>query len=127
MEKQLPATPVPDRGRPGSQATVFPGNCGFSCAMRALPAGRRAVTLQLQSDCAQIRLLGTLVPEVSLQELFLPLSRNPVFRGAERAGCHSACPIPAAIVKTAEVALGLALAQDVTIRFSTAEPEGSEP
>ncbi len=73
--------------------------------------------VQLHSKCAQITRLNVLLAEISLHELFLPLTRNPIFLKAEEAGCHPACPVPVAIIKTVEVTMGMAVAQDTFIRF----------
>ena len=96
--------------------TVDPGICGFECSITARKAGRGA-DLEIRSDCAQITELASNLKTLSLKDLFVPYGRNPLFRCAESAGCHNACPVPAAVVKAAEVALGLALPGDVSIRF----------
>lgn len=66
--------------------------------------------------------------ELSLRDLFLPLSRNPVYQAVEKSGCHLSCPIPMAIIKAAEVALELALPKDACIRFrcETTESDSHE-
>ena len=56
---------------------------------------------------------------LSIKELFIPLSRNPVYAAAEKSGCHLPCAIPVAVIKAAEVALELALPQNVHIKFET--------
>ena len=96
--------------------TVDPGICGFQCSITARKAGRGA-ELEIRSDCAQITHLASNLKALSLKDLFVPYGRNPLFSCAENAGCHNACPVPAAVVKAAEVALGLALPKDVSIRF----------
>jgi hypothetical protein len=54
---------------------------------------------------------------MTLKELFAPVNRNPVFVSAQRAGCHPSCPIPVAILKAVEVAMGMALPRDAVIKF----------
>lgn len=100
------------------QVEVLPGNCGFPCAIKASRSSRRVAKLVLESQCPQIKVLGQAVAEVSLEDLFLPLSHNPIFRQAEKSGCHLACPVPVAIIKSVEVAMGLAVAQPSSITFS---------
>jgi hypothetical protein len=97
---------------------VDPGICGFACTIRACKEGK-LVKFDIQSECDQIKkLAGTLGP-ITLKDLFVPLTKCPLFRCAEASRCHLACPVPSALVKSAEVALGLALPKEVSIRFLT--------
>ena len=71
------------------------------------------------SECKQIKMLAGRVAEMSLKELFLPMTRNPVYMAAVKSGCHPSCAIPSAVLKTVEVAMGMALPQDVRFHFDT--------
>ena len=98
--------------------TVDPGICGFPCVINARKTGARMVALEISgSDCQQIQKLAERLTTLSMKELFAPLSRNPVYISAEKSGCHLSCAIPVAVIKAAEVALELALPQEVHIRF----------
>ncbi len=98
--------------------TVDPGICGFPCVIKALKTGARQVSLDISgSGCEQIQSLGQHLTTLSLKELFAPVSRNRVYVSAEKSGCHLSCAIPVAVIKAAEVALELALPQDVHIKF----------
>jgi hypothetical protein len=98
---------------------VDPGICGFSCTVKAKSEDRRTASITvLGSGCSMIRELAGMVREIGFQDIFVPLTRNPVFTGAEKAGCHLACPVPAAIIKAAEAALVLALPKDVSMNFA---------
>lgn len=97
---------------------VDAGICGFDCTIQAAVKEKTTVRLVFSdSACEHIQRLGDRLREVTLKELFMPLSRNPIFVSAERAGCHPACPVPAAVVKAAEVAMGLALPKSARIDF----------
>lgn len=97
---------------------VTPGSCGFDCKIHAEPSGkRRARVAIIGSDCTMIQKLSENLPEIHLQDLFVPLTKNLIFLGAEKAGCHLACPVPVAIVKACEVALELAVKKDSAICF----------
>jgi uncharacterized protein DUF6951 len=96
---------------------VDPGICGFTCSINAFKDGKHSVKFEIQSDCDQIQNLAQDLGKISMKDLFLPLSRNPIFLSAEKSQCHLACPIPCSIVKAAEVALGLALPKRVTATF----------
>ncbi len=73
------------------------------------------------SECKQILRLSEMITRLGLKDIFVPLTRNPVFVSAEKAGCHPSCAIPTAVIKAAEVALGLALKRDVVIQFNQEE------
>ncbi len=100
------------------QVRVFPGNCRLPCSIQVKKNSKSLVSLKIFSDCDQVTVLDTLLNEVTIDDLFLPISQNPIFIQAEMAGCHNSCPIPVAIIKTIEVAMGIAIAQDTTIQFS---------
>ena len=100
--------------------TVEPGICGFPCVIKARRIEARKVALEISgSDCEQIKRMAERLKTLSIKELFTPLSRNPVYVSAEKSGCHLPCAIPVAVIKAAEVALELALPQDVHIKFET--------
>jgi hypothetical protein len=102
--------------------TVDPGICGFPCVIKARKTGARKVSLEISgSDCEQIQRIAEHLETLSIKELFTPLSRNPVYVAAEKSGCHLSCAIPVAIIKAAEVALALALPQNVHIKFEACQ------
>jgi hypothetical protein len=99
-------------------ASVNAGICGFSCRIEAWQIDKRAVGLEIsESECQQIQQFSELVRKLTLKEVFMPVTRNPVYLAAEKSGCHASCPIPTAVLKAAEVALEMALPRDVSIRF----------
>ena len=98
--------------------TVDPGICGFPCVVKARKSSAREVSLEISgSDCEQIQTLAERLTTLSIKELFTPLSRNPVYVSTEKSGCQLSCAIPVAVIKAAEVALELALPQEVHIKF----------
>jgi len=102
--------------------TVDPGICGFPCVIKARKTGPRKVSLEISgSDCEQIQRLAKRLATLSIKELFAPLSRNPVYVSTEKSGCHLSCAIPVAVIKAAEVALELALPQEVHIKFEACQ------
>jgi hypothetical protein len=101
---------------------VDPGICGFTCVVKAQKKGPRAVAIEISgSECKQIQKLSGLLQEMSLIELFKPITVNPVMISAQSAGCHTSCTIPLAIFKTVEVALAMALPRDVKLNVSIDE------
>ena len=105
---------------PIAYVTAEPGICGFPCTIKAQKSDNRIVTVEINgSECKQIQRLSTYMTEMSLKELFMPLTCNPVYVAAEKAGCHPSCAIPAAVLKAVEVALGMALPKEVRIKFKS--------
>ncbi|WP_022666140.1 DUF6951 family protein [Desulfospira joergensenii] len=101
---------------------VDPGVCGFECIIKAGPAGKKSVAIEiLECDCTMIQDMSRSLPELSLNDLFIPLTRHPVMAAGEKAKCHLACPVPVAIFKAAEVALGMAVPKDVTLKIEKEE------
>ena len=97
---------------------VDPGVCGFTCRIQGWQKEKRSAGFKItESQCTMVNKLTDVIDEVTIKDLFLPLTKNPVFVSAERACCHSACPIPSAVVKACEVVLGLAVAKDVSFKF----------
>jgi len=97
---------------------VSPGICGFNCKVCAQKIDRRAVAVRIEgSECKQIQQLAKTVTQLSMQELFKAQTKNPVFVSAEKAGCHSTCCVPIAILKATEAVLGMALPSEVMIQF----------
>jgi hypothetical protein len=95
-----------------------PGVCGFQCIIRAKSIERRKVHIEITgSECDSVKQLTALLEDIPLRDLFAPISRNPVFLAAERAGCHPSCPVPVGVLKAAECAMEMALPRPVSIRF----------
>jgi hypothetical protein len=106
--------------------TADPGICGFACTIKARKTGKRSVDVEISgSECQQIKRLADRLTEMTLKDLFLPLTRNPVYIAAEKSGCHPSCAIPSAVLKAVEVAMDMALPKDVRIKFQPGnESEG---
>ncbi len=108
----------PSKSHPIVTVAVEPGICGFPCRIKAQKSDNRTVTIEITgSECQQIHRLSASLTEMSLKELFMPLTRNPVYIAAEKSGCHPSCTVPAAVLKAVEVALGMALPMEVRIKF----------
>jgi hypothetical protein len=98
--------------------SVNAGICGFACHVKAWQIDKRAVGLEIsESECQQIQQFSKLLTKLTLNGLFMPVTRNPVYLAAEQSGCHPSCPVPAAVLKAAEVAMEMALPRDASIRF----------
>lgn len=98
--------------------SVEPGICGFCCQVQAWRQDKHRATIEITgSQCKMIRQLSENITEIRVRDIFVPHTRNPVFKAAEQAGCHLSCPVPVALLKAAEVALELALPRKAQISF----------
>ena len=105
-------------------AAVNAGVCGFICRIEAWKIDKSAVGLKIsESECQQIQRFSDLVSKLTLREIFMPVTRNPVYLAAQKSGCHASCPIPMAVLKTAEVAMEMALPREVSMRFEPCKGE----
>jgi hypothetical protein len=105
-------------------ASVNAGVCGFTCRIEAWKIDKNAAGLEIsESDCQQIQRFSEFVGKLTLREIFMPVTRNPVYLAAQKSGCHASCPIPMAVLKTAEVAMEMALPREVSMRFEPCKGE----
>lgn len=99
-------------------ASVNAGICGFACHIEAWKIDKSVVGLEIsESKCQQIQRFSDLVRNLTLKEIFMPVTCNPVYLAAQQSGCHGSCPIPMAVLKTAEVAMEMALPREVSVQF----------
>jgi hypothetical protein len=104
--------------QPLTRVTVDPGICGFPCVIEGEKKDKYLVELRGQgSECRHIQRFFEQVREINLRDLFAPISKSPVFQAAQQSGCHPMCPVPVAALKTAEVAMEMALPRDAQIKF----------
>ncbi len=96
---------------------VDPGICGFVCIVKAKGEKQKAGVKIIDSDCAMIQNLAKQVHTITLKDLFIPVTKNPIFIAAKQANCHLACPVPLAVVKACEVTLDLAVPKTAKIDF----------
>lgn len=103
----------------GEEVKVFvePGICGFSCDIRVKRVAKDRVEMEIMgSGCKQVQALGKELQTLSLKDLFLPITQNPVYLSAQKVRCHVSCAVPVAILKATEVCMEMALPKDVVIR-----------
>jgi hypothetical protein len=99
-----------------AQVKVIAGICGFQTIILATADDSYIVQLQISSDCAKIRNLAKILPQVSaLHEIGSPISETETYQAASQCKLHTACAVPCGILKAVEVAAGLALPADVQI------------
>jgi hypothetical protein len=101
---------------------IEPGVCGFCCQVQAKRLDKQRALIEITgSQCELVQKLAENIKEVTLNDVFTRQTINPVFKAAEKAGCHLTCPVPVALLKAAEVALELALPRKVRISFEQSD------
>ncbi|MBN1351507.1 hypothetical protein JXJ21_18990 [candidate division KSB1 bacterium] len=101
-----------------AKAEVFAGICGFKTTVIAQMADETCM-LTIESDCAHIERLAENLKSVDpFQEISHRGDGPQSLRLAAQHCPHPACPVPAGIVKAIEVAAGLALPADATIKIT---------
>lgn len=100
---------------------VTAGACGFVTLVKAKKGEKRTVRIEMKSDCEAVDDLAFVFEEMEPLGIKDIMSTNPeknrVLQSATEKLPHSACPVPVAIIKAAEVALGLNVPSSVTIVF----------
>ena len=106
-----------------TEVEVFSGICGFRTIIRVEDLKKYKATCIIESGCPNHRKLAKILETVTLDvmdELFRK-GKSQVLQACEGIIPHRSCPVPAAILKTLEVGVGLALPADATITFIKAE------
>jgi len=97
---------------------VDPGACGFTCKVEVEKVDKYHVTIDLQSNCKQIKNLAKEVKEIDFLEICrMPYGQNPLSQWAARCKCHPSCPIPCGIIKAVEGELGMAVKKNVSFTY----------
>lgn len=102
-----------------TKVEVSPGNCGMTAVVTAESDDGQTVRIAVESACPHVCAAAEEVAEVDgIVEATRPPGESEVYQALARRCTHSACPVPAAILKAVEVEAGMALPQDVTIRMT---------
>ncbi len=106
-----------------TRVEVFAGVCGHSAIIDVTTVDDVQVQVVITSACEQITDMNSDLARVQWKgkghEVFKRMTESAVYRSAAQHIRHTACPIPAAILKAIEVEVGIALPKDVTIAFSS--------
>jgi hypothetical protein len=99
---------------------VMSGICGMITEIRATSDDQSGmVNLQINTRCESIqKLAGDLKTVNPIEEISFRGDGPKTLRMAAKHCKHTACPVPAGIIKAAEVASGLALPKDAVIKVS---------
>jgi hypothetical protein len=108
---------------------VSAGACGFEARIKATRKDRRSILIEVESNCESVEELGFVLEQLGALEIkdFMSTGekQNRVFQLASDALPHSACPVPVAIIKAAEVELDLNIPCPVFIEFESPAEKGA--
>jgi hypothetical protein len=98
--------------------TVDPGVCRFRTRIVAKYVDGN-IQFAIDSDCPHVKKLkGQLKEDLSpFDALRMPFSANPVYEACGKVLAHSACPVPSAMIKSAEAAAGFGIKRSVRFDF----------
>ena len=116
-----------------AQSEVYAGICGCSARIDVKQLDNNHIQVLVRSECEQITAMNTDLARIQWKgrghQVFTRMTDSVVYQSAGKHIRHTGCPVPAAILKTIEVEVGIALPEDVTIRFvnsdSDAVPDSS--
>ncbi len=98
--------------------TVDAGVCRFKTVITATMDDEMNITFKVKSECPAVRDMAKSMRPVPLFEaMAMPFADNVIYK---EFGCklqHAACPVPCALIKTAEVTGDMALKKEVSIKI----------
>lgn len=95
------------------------GACGFTINVKAISSDDHKVKLEISSDCPNYQKIAAELEEVdAFQEIFKKLHMGKVYEVFAKYSPHPSCPGVSGIMKTIEVAAGLALPQNASISIT---------
>ncbi len=105
-----------------ARAEIFAGKCGFTTIVEATQTDNEQVRVTLTSACKGCQKLGAALSEMEIDPLREISHRGEgslILEMAPKYLAHPACPVPAGIVKAVEIAAGLALPADASIKLTS--------
>ena len=100
-----------------AKAHINAGICGFGTTVETTANPGYKVSVNIDSECPAIRALAENLTEVdALGEISFKRGLPQTLQKGSEYCTHAACPVPVGVLKAIEVAAGLALPKDVTIK-----------
>jgi hypothetical protein len=100
-----------------SKVTVYAGVCGFTAIIKAEKSSKNKVKVKIACPCEMIKDLNKDLEGEIGRETFVRIFDSEIYKLANEHVKHTACPVPAAVLKAIEVELGLALPEDVKMKI----------
>lgn len=100
-----------------AKATIDAGICGYITTVEAEKGDKFQVKLHIESECKHIQKMAADLDEVNaLGEISPKKGDHQILAKGNEYCTHSACPVPVGIIKAVEVAAGLALPKEASIK-----------
>lgn len=106
-----------------TEVEVFAGICGLRTVIRVEDLKKHKAACTIESGCPNHKKVADIINHANINvmdELFRK-GKSQVLKACQDVIPHVSCPVPAAILKTLEVGVGLALPADATITFIKAD------
>ncbi len=101
-----------------TRALVHAGACGYTAAVHAVHLENGNLELTIHSACSMLKAMNPDLQDLPWRKGLLDtFFTSAVYRSADRHVRHVDCPVPCALIKAAEVELGIAAAVDSSIIF----------
>lgn len=102
---------------------VDAGICGFKTSARVTSENDQHAAFDVESDCEKIAALGAALREKGLIDAYQeisPASESVLMQTVRSVltGCCAGCAVPSGLFKAMQVAAGIALPKDITMRLS---------
>lgn len=97
---------------------IQPGVCKLRTKIKAVTNDEWKVIFEVESDCPNVRkLASSLGPLDPMQNVGVKFTESDIYKMADDAIAHTACPVPCAFLKAIEVASDMGLKRDVIIEI----------
>jgi hypothetical protein len=97
--------------------TIDPGICSFPIIVKAESDDMQHVKLHISTGCSSIQQAAKELKEVdAYKEIFVKPDQSTTYQVLSKYVPHPSCPVYTGILKAVEVAAGLALPKDATIK-----------
>ena len=101
---------------------VDPGVCGLKSIIKVRSGDMQHATVEIESSCPDILAIAEELSELDgYSEAFNKVGNSPIYELARKHCKHAACPVPMAIVKGVEAAIGVALPKDVVVKIDNVD------
>ena len=105
-----------------AKAEIDAGICGFCTTARVISEDGQNVVFNLDSGCEKILAIGKVLGDKGPVDAYHEISTDGpavIMTSVKEilTGCCSGCAVPAGLFKAMQVAAGLALPKDITIKF----------
>ncbi len=101
-----------------TKVEIVSGACGFLVTILATKLEPKKANIEIHTACEQVNEMASMITHLTVQDILgFPFGEDRVYQSAKKVIRHASCPVPCGILKAAEAELGLAVKQDVFIRF----------